>query len=136
MTLKQKKINYRLSRARRIVENAFGILAAKFRVFEKPMPYSPKKVVSIVKASCALHNWLRQTQLQNKKLEYTVDRENVDAGIFISGNWREEPEPQGLGPLPTCLSNRSSQRCTDLRERYADYFVGDGSVPWQTRMIH
>lgn len=137
LTLKQKIFNYRLSRARRIVENAFGILAARFRVFEKPMPYSPEKVVKIVKTCCALHNWLRQTQLQNKQYEYTVDTENFDEGTVIPGTWREEPASQGLKPLPiSCSSNRSSRRSTDLREKYADYFVGDGSVPWQTRMIH
>lgn len=136
LTLKQKIFNYRLSRARRIVENGFGILAARFRVFEKPMPYSPEKVVKIVKACCALHNWLRQTKLQNKQYEYTVDKENYDAGIIIPGNWRDEPESHGLQPLPSSLSNRSSQRSTDLRERYAHYFVGAGSVPWQARMIH
>ena len=100
------------------------------------MPYSPKKVVSIVKAGCTLHSWLRQTTLQNTQFVYTVDKENVNEGTVIPGNWREGPAPQGLEPLPTCLSNRSSGRSTDLRERYANYFVEDGSVPWQARMIH
>ncbi|XP_057661629.1 putative nuclease HARBI1 [Diorhabda carinulata] len=133
LTLQQKIFNYRLSRARRIVENAFGILAARFRVFEKPMPYSPEKVVKIVKTCCALHNWLRQTKSQNKQYEYTVDTENYEAG---AGNWRNEPESLGMQPLPISLSNRSSQRSIDRREKYANYFVGSGSVPWQARMIH
>lgn len=56
LTFEQKIFNYRLSRARRISENAFGILVAKFRIFEKPIPLSPEKIVKIVLACCALHN--------------------------------------------------------------------------------
>lgn len=125
-----------MSRARRKVENAFGRLAARFRVFEKPMPYRPEKVVSIVKACCALHNWLRKTALQNRQLEYTTDKENISAGIVTPGNWREEPDPQGLKPLPGCLSNHAARSAVELRDKYADYFVEDGSVPWQTRMVY
>ncbi|CAH2088483.1 unnamed protein product [Euphydryas editha] len=33
--------NYRLSRARRIIENVFGILCVVFRVFTKPIPLKP-----------------------------------------------------------------------------------------------
>ncbi|XP_015375183.1 PREDICTED: uncharacterized protein LOC107169813 [Diuraphis noxia] len=56
LTKEQKIFNYRLSRARRIVENAFGILTSRFRVYEKPISLIPEKVDSIVNATCALHN--------------------------------------------------------------------------------
>lgn len=58
LTREQAIFNYRLSRARRISENAFGILVSKFRIFERPIALIPHKVDKIVLACCAIHNWL------------------------------------------------------------------------------
>ena len=59
MTREQRVFNYRLSRARRTVENAFGILANRFRVFITPIALSPEKVETITLAGCVLHNYHR-----------------------------------------------------------------------------
>lgn len=56
LTIKERVFNYSLSRARRIVQNAFGILVSRFRIFEKPIALSPEKADSIVKTTCVLHN--------------------------------------------------------------------------------
>ncbi|XP_063895455.1 uncharacterized protein LOC135118162 [Helicoverpa armigera] len=58
LTHDKRIYNYRLSRARRIVENTFGILAERFRVFKKPITINVKNVPIIVMASCFLHNFL------------------------------------------------------------------------------
>lgn len=56
LTYEQRIYNYRLSRARRVVENAFGIMCSKFRVFSKAIPLAPEKVETVVMACCCLHS--------------------------------------------------------------------------------
>jgi len=36
------KLQYRLSRARRIVENSFGIMSSRFWIIEKVIPLAPE----------------------------------------------------------------------------------------------
>lgn len=133
MTTAQKVFNYRLSRARRIVENAFGILVSRFRIFEKPLPFHPDKAIKIVKACCALHNWLRY--LKNDDDSVTIDEEDTNTGQTILGNWRDVRN-DGLIPLHRSSNNHSAERARIVCDSYATYFVGDGSVSWQLRMIH
>ena len=47
--------NYRLSRARRVIENTFGILVTKWRIFRQPIVTKPETVDLIVNAACVLH---------------------------------------------------------------------------------
>jgi len=73
LTLAQKVFNYRLSRARRIVENAFGILVSRFRIFQKLIATDVNTVDKMVLAACALHNWLRKEKRNN----YIANREDI-----------------------------------------------------------
>ncbi|KAK1903084.1 Protein ALP1-like, partial [Dissostichus eleginoides] len=60
LAVEQRIFHYRLSRARRVVENAFGILANRFRVFLTTINIQDTaKVEAIVLACCGLHNFLR-----------------------------------------------------------------------------
>lgn len=130
----ERIFNYRLSRARRIVENAFGILAARFRVFEKDINLSPPKASKVVLAACSLHNWLRKSNDRNYWANGIVDSENLELGTIAPGKWREIT--QGLTSLRADRStNNPPKNATNLRDRYCQYFNGEGAVPWQEKMI-
>ena len=86
-----RNFNYRLSRARRIVENAFGMLAQRFRVFLTTINVRPKTAEKIVMASCILHNMLRNLTPNTYSLPQVPD----DAPL----TWYLDPL-DGLEPRP------------------------------------
>lgn len=51
---------HRLSRARRTVKCAFGVLAKKWRVLHTSIQVEPDFTDEIVKACCILHNFVRK----------------------------------------------------------------------------
>lgn len=121
----------RLSRGRRIVENAFGILAQRWQILLSTMQHDPDTVAVIVEACVVLHNLLRMRYpgLQNN----VVDNENEDHQI-VPGAWRENANM--LEVENTQGANRFSTAGKKLREYLKLYFNSEaGLVPWQDRMI-
>lgn len=126
--------NYRLSRARRIVENVFGIIATRFRILRKPIPLAPAKVKTIVTTICVLHNFLmsRKTSINGYAPPGTFDEENDE-----NGNWRNEGLPkENMIPLANENSHNYSVMAKEIREEFRDYFVSaEGEVSWQYKHI-
>lgn len=138
LSRKQKIFNYRLSRARRIVENAFGILVSRFRVFERPIAVGVTKVEGIVKAALALHNWLKMSSSEKYTPAGSLDTEDLNTRQIIPGSWRTEVrEAKSLVDLQVNLGSRNYTKLAfNMREKYAEYFCGHGAVSWQDNMIH
>lgn len=129
LDIAQRVFNYRLSRARRISENAFGLCAARFRILRKPIEVNPAKATKIVLAICSLHNFL----MARKSIYATAsDFDREINGRVIPGKWREECGDTGLTGLANQSSGRPSINATAVREEYKKYFVSvNGEVEWQ-----
>ena len=73
MDMPQRVFNYRLSRGGRVVEQAFGILTARFRIFQRPMQQEPPVVCRIVMACLILHNLLWQRHPTGEYDDFSQD---------------------------------------------------------------
>ena len=65
LTIEKRIYNYRHSRARRISENMFGILANRWRVFHTTMHLSPELAISVTLSALILHNYLLKSPSKN-----------------------------------------------------------------------
>jgi hypothetical protein len=119
---KEKRIfNYRLSRARRCVENAFGTMASRFRVFLSAINLHPTKVDSIVLASCALHNLLRTVSPN----AYST-RNLTDVGF----NKHDRLEGARVDGRRSATNDAKA-----IRDYLCDYVnSAEGAVSWQNKM--
>nr|CAI5819400.1 unnamed protein product [Callosobruchus analis] len=82
---KERHFNYRLSRARRFVENVFGIMSSIFRVLRKPMLLNPQKATNIVMACSLLHNFLRKSRTSSSRYTPPGTFDSDNDGRIIPG---------------------------------------------------
>ena len=128
----ERIFNYRLSRDRRVVENAFGILANRFQVLLITMQHHPSTVKVIVKACTVLHNLMRirYPGLQNQQL----DRAENMYRDFIPGAWRQDRDLQDTHTVAgNNNSTKKGKKQRNLLKHWDNSTVG--AVPWQDRMI-
>jgi hypothetical protein len=110
----EKKIfNYRLGRARRYIECTFGILANKWRIFHRPLDEHIGFPIDIVKACCVLHNFI-----------CTRD------GIRYEDSLHYFPSHQRSRDV-----TRNTGQPVSYRDFFAQYFLGEGQIPWQNKYI-
>uniref|UniRef100_T1IHT3 DDE Tnp4 domain-containing protein n=1 Tax=Strigamia maritima TaxID=126957 RepID=T1IHT3_STRMM len=87
--------NRRLHHAKLSVDNAFGILASKWRCLSKRLVLKPDRAKLIVKACCVLHNYL---MTQNTYLDYCPLQfaDYNDQGNLINGKWRSDSSSNAM----------------------------------------
>ncbi|XP_055954830.1 uncharacterized protein LOC130010792 [Patella vulgata] len=121
--LRERIYSYRLSRARRVVENSFGILSQRFCCFLTTMHQHPDTINLISMYVCALHNLIL--------IRYP--HEDPDTHDLIPGGWRSDRHLQGVLPL---TGHQTQKDAKDQRDYLSHYNMSPaGAVPWQERMV-
>ncbi|XP_022165416.1 uncharacterized protein LOC111030301, partial [Myzus persicae] len=110
--------NYRLSRARRVTENAFGLLSQVFRIFYQPIHLKTSTCDDLIWVACCLHNMLREGYLEKNKNPYY------------------EYEPEQTPPTDNIISFSRSGGFSNaegfgVRETFKSFFNNEGAVSWQ-----
>ena len=117
----------RISRSRRTIENAFGIMCAKWRILFKAQETAPETTDVIVKAICCIHNFLIEEAETNNPMEM------ADNGDDEDGAWRAQINPLGQANIGHGGAN---QEGADLRKKLMNFFVNEGNVDWQDDMVY
>lgn len=131
LTDERRIYNYRLSRARMVVENTFGILTTRFKIFKRNITLPPQKVRKIVLACCHLHNFLSKRRINYIRRD-DVDFEDIQTGTIIPGSWRADTIT--TLPLQNYRGN-SAVEAKRIRDSFCEYFNTIGAVSWQQRCL-
>lgn len=105
-----------MSRAQHVVENAFGVLANRFRFLHTVIYAELKRVTAMVNAACVLHNFL------------ATDLHSIDLSAETSTKSLFSAQPSFRGTINAVGSA--------VRESLCAYLNGRGAVSWQQQSAH
>ena len=128
--LRERIYSYKLSRARRVVENAFEILCQRFRCFLTTMHQHPDTIILITMCACVLHNLVLITY---QRANSYVDSEHTDTHDLVPGGWRTDRHLHGLLPLTGHHTQKDAKAQRDHLSHY--YIFPADAVPWKERLV-
>ena len=132
LNVQSRVCNYRFSRARRVVENVFGILANRWQVFGSPICLKPNKVELITVAAVTLHNWLIKGGSRDAYAPHVLADHIDPTGGIVPGSWRDNVTVGCMLPLQKLAhGNKPSSNAKEVREEFKEYFFEEGAVNWQ-----
>ena len=109
-------LNYRLSRARRVVEDAFGILSQKFEIYQGTLKSLLENADNII-ATCILRNYLR------------------DQGIGLSIMESSANVRSNLTKIPN-QGGSAHHSAFEVRDKFKKFFNSpSGPVSWKNESV-
>ncbi|KAK0414040.1 hypothetical protein QR680_007118 [Steinernema hermaphroditum] len=119
----KNEFNYRLSRARRVTENCFGILVNRFRILRSPLGMDPDNARNLIVAVGLLHNYLRSAEIaRNETPQDIVEADAQDIATDMTAPATDD----------SMSSRQLSQEASEIRNKFADYFFSpEGRVTFR-----
>lgn len=127
LTVQKNIFNYRLGRARRVIERAFGILVAKWRIFRRPITLNISNATKVVQATICLHNWLRMKDFnEDERFKYETSSVNTTLTELTNTAFYDI----------NLINFEVSQNGINIRNEFLKYFNNEGgAVFWQKDCI-
>jgi hypothetical protein len=128
----ERILNYRLSKARRVVENTFGLLASVCRVFRRPLLVNLEHSEVVTSAAPHLqHSFLRMTAA-SKSIHTppsTFDLEDTENSVIVPVKWKQTTAGDtGIVNLAR-IPGRPPNDAKSVREEFKQFFMSnDGRV--------
>lgn len=136
MSNNERIFNYRLSRARRVIENTFGIITTKWQILRTCISCSPINAELITKALVCLHNFM----MTCGRSQYCPQELINNNGEVERGTWRVQANETIFHRLGRTGANRSTRIVQGMRNYLMQYFtseIGQQQAPWQNeRALH
>ncbi|XP_029825713.2 putative nuclease HARBI1 [Ixodes scapularis] len=141
LKLLQKVFNYRLSRARRVIENTFWILVARWRISRQPIQACPATLEAVVWACVSLHNYLRVCDEAERGERLYCPAGYVDSEGYLGETVRgqchtDSSDGSALSDVGQLSSNMHASDAKGIRHKFAKFFCTRlGEVSWQYRVV-
>ena len=118
LTDEQLVFNYRLSRFRRVSENAFGFLNGTIN--------------KVILSSSSQH--VCEKSRSSYILPDYVDHKDPVTGSVTEGQWRNDV-PSSSVTTPHLVGCRGTRQAEAIRNHLSDFFNGPGALPWQENIL-
>lgn len=119
----ERIFNQELSRSRVVVENAFGILSSKFRIFKTCIPLDEVKAAKITMTCILLHNFLRRSNTSRNLYTPTGTTDSyVNGELLRGGSWRSTDRGTGITPL-NGVPRRSTVNALETRVNFMNHII-------------
>lgn len=128
--------NLRHSRARRVIENAFGVLAARWRILGRAMECCIETAEDITKACLILHNFLAANDQGLTETDRYIPHTMCDRD-GTPGEWRELVQGDtNFRSSRAYTAARATQDGLAVREIFKEFFQTDqGMIHWQEQHV-